>query len=72
MTTVSDADLLTYAARAKNKVVIITGGANGIGRACALQFARHGARVVIGDLDLKAAEECARLCEQAGGSVSFP
>jgi NAD(P)-dependent dehydrogenase (short-subunit alcohol dehydrogenase family) len=33
------------------KVVVLTGGANGLGRACAGEFVRQGARVVIGDVD---------------------
>jgi NAD(P)-dependent dehydrogenase (short-subunit alcohol dehydrogenase family) len=33
----------------ENPVVIITGGGAGIGRACAIRFAREGARVVIAD-----------------------
>ena len=30
-----------------NKAVIITGGTDGIGRACGLLFARHGAHVYL-------------------------
>jgi NAD(P)-dependent dehydrogenase (short-subunit alcohol dehydrogenase family) len=41
------------------RVVAITGGARGIGRAIATQLARAGARVGIGDVDLAAAEEAA-------------
>src|SRR5437879_13141520 len=33
------------------KVVIVTGGALGIGRACALEFAREGAQVTIADIN---------------------
>src|SRR5687767_1484274 len=31
----------------KNKVIIITGGSSGIGRACALAFGRAGGKIVI-------------------------
>ena len=37
-----------------NKVVIVTGGAQGMGRATALEFAREGARVVIADVNAEA------------------
>ena len=35
----------------KNKTVLITGGARGIGKAIALEFARHGSDIIICDLD---------------------
>jgi NAD(P)-dependent dehydrogenase (short-subunit alcohol dehydrogenase family) len=41
----------------KNKVALITGGAAGIGRSCALQFAREGANIVIADIDQDGLEE---------------
>jgi glucose 1-dehydrogenase len=38
------------------KVAVVTGSANGIGRAIALSFAREGADVVVADIDLAGAE----------------
>ena len=52
------------------KVVLVTGGATGIGRATSLAFARQGATVVIGDVDDQAGETV-RLIEEAGGTGSF-
>jgi NAD(P)-dependent dehydrogenase (short-subunit alcohol dehydrogenase family) len=52
------------------KVVLVTGGATGIGRATSLAFARQGATVVIGDVDDRAAETV-RLIEGAGGTGLF-
>jgi len=36
--------------RLKDKVAVITGGAQGIGRATALMMRREGAKVVVADL----------------------
>ena len=43
-----------------NRVIVITGGASGIGRACAVSYASRGARVAILDRDAAAAEQTAR------------
>ena len=39
------------------KVVVITGGSNGIGRATAVAFARAGATVVVADIQEPAGEQ---------------
>jgi NAD(P)-dependent dehydrogenase (short-subunit alcohol dehydrogenase family) len=49
-----------------NKVVVITGGAGTIGRAFASSVAATGARVVIADIDAKAAAEVASQITTAG------
>ncbi len=53
------------------KVVVITGAANGIGRATALAFGRAGARLVLVDRDAAAGEAAAGLVRQAGGEARF-
>jgi hypothetical protein len=56
--------------RVQDQVAIVTGGANGIGRACAKIFVEEGARVVIGDIDAGALESAARALTEAGGEVT--
>ena len=53
----------------RGKVALITGAGMGIGREAAVLFAREGARVVIGDIDDKAARDTARMVEAAGGEA---
>jgi NAD(P)-dependent dehydrogenase (short-subunit alcohol dehydrogenase family) len=52
------------------RVVAITGGARGIGKATATALVRKGCRVAIGDLDLKLAEETAS--GLGGGTIALP
>jgi NADP-dependent 3-hydroxy acid dehydrogenase YdfG len=51
------------------KVVAITGGARGIGRATAAALVRKGAKVAIGDLDVELAERTA--AELGGGTIAL-
>jgi NAD(P)-dependent dehydrogenase (short-subunit alcohol dehydrogenase family) len=52
------------------KVVAITGGARGIGKATATALVRKGCRIAIGDLDLALAEETA--AGLGGGTIALP
>ncbi|MFZ3561890.1 MULTISPECIES: 3-oxoacyl-ACP reductase FabG [unclassified Streptomyces] len=51
-----------------DKTAVITGGAQGIGLAIARAYVREGAKVVLGDLNLEAAEAAAK--ELGGPSVA--
>jgi len=50
----------------KGKVALVTGGAQGIGKAVALMLARHGADVIVADVNLEKATETAQEVEAAG------
>lgn len=52
------------------KVVLVTGGGAGIGRAASLCFAHHGAKVAIGDIN-PAGVETANLIKAEGGEAIF-
>ncbi len=49
------------------KVVVVTGGALGIGRACAIEFAREGARVTIADINEAAGRSTIEAIGGVGG-----
>lgn len=53
------ADPSSPAGRLAERVALVVGGANGIGRAAAGLFAREGAHVMIGDIDREAASKAA-------------
>ena len=55
----------------ENKVALITGGGNGIGRAVALRFAREGARVVVSDLDAEGLAVTFEQVKAAGGQMEM-
>ena len=50
----------------KGKVAIVTGGANGIGKATAVMLAKHGANISIGDFNLEDAKKAAKEIESLG------
>jgi short-subunit dehydrogenase len=70
----SDNYLLTtvkgeYVMASENQVVVITGASSGIGRATALEFAKKGARVVLGGRDPDALKETEAECASLGAQA---
>ncbi len=62
--------------RLQDKRAVVTGAANGIGLATATLFARHGAHVVIADIEEEEEEEeegaaAAQAIREAGGQAAF-
>ncbi|MDE0186651.1 MAG: SDR family NAD(P)-dependent oxidoreductase [Candidatus Poribacteria bacterium] len=54
-----------------NRVAVITGGATGIGAATAICFARAGARVVVGDINLEDGKKTVAFIQSDGGTARF-
>ncbi|MDO3332276.1 SDR family NAD(P)-dependent oxidoreductase [Mycobacteroides abscessus] len=52
------------------RLVVVTGAGSGIGRATAIRFAKHGAHVVVTDLDLDTADETVDLILAMGRNAS--
>src|SRR5437870_10026842 len=53
----------------KDRVAVVTGAANGLGREIALLLAREGARVALGDIDGAELERTAAAITKAGGTA---
>jgi NAD(P)-dependent dehydrogenase (short-subunit alcohol dehydrogenase family) len=59
------------AGRFKRKVVLVTGAGSGIGKACAVAFAREGAQVVVSDVVAKGGEETGRMIRETSEEAIF-
>jgi len=57
--------------RLQGKTAVVTGGGNGIGRACCQRFADEGARVVVADLLADNGAETVELVTKDGGEALF-
>ena len=55
----------------KGKVVLVTGGAYGIGRAAAIGFAAKGAKVSIADINVERGSQTLQQIKKAGGEAIF-
>ena len=55
----------------KGKVVLVTGGASGIGRASCLAFAGEGAKVVVADIAVEDGQRTAAMAREAGAEAIF-
>ncbi|MFK0573389.1 SDR family oxidoreductase [Endozoicomonas sp.] len=53
----------------ENRVVIVTGAGGGLGKAYALGFAAEGAKVIVNDINEKAATEVVQVIVEAGGEA---
>jgi len=58
-------------ARLADKVAVITGGSDGIGRESSFLFAKHGAKVVVVDINTKRGEEVVDQIKKWGGAATF-
>ena len=55
----------------KDKIVLVTGGASGIGKAASIAFAKEGAKVVISDVNESGGNETVSEIEKNGGEAIF-
>ena len=54
-----------------NIVAVITGGGSGIGESIAINLAKQGAKIVLGDLNKEALEQVVHVITEAGGKATY-
>ena len=57
--------------RVAGRIALVTGGASGIGRACAQRLAGEGAAVLVTDVDDTQGQSCAAEIRDAGGTADY-
>jgi NAD(P)-dependent dehydrogenase (short-subunit alcohol dehydrogenase family) len=56
----------------KDRIVVVTGSGSGIGRACAIECANEGAKVVVADINLEGARETVNQINSGSGiAIAF-
>jgi len=55
----------------QGKIVLVTGGGSGIGRAASLALAKEGAKVAVSDVVVAGGEETVRLIKAVGSEATF-
>jgi len=53
------------------RIALVTGASSGIGRSTALLYAKHGAKVIVSDIDERGAQETVDLIMREGGEASY-
>ncbi|EJD41041.1 NAD(P)-binding protein [Auricularia subglabra TFB-10046 SS5] len=69
MVDVRDNDLYAAADAVQDRIVLVTGAGSGFGRKAALEYAKHGAKLVLGDINPDCVKATADIIAGAGGQA---